>query len=261
MSVRSAAASVAHRRAPTTRRRIGSANSLPITAAVCSTCFSRSARRSMRAASTACTVAGSASVGRPVARAGRRRVAHEDSPSRRAPARPPRRRTDCRRCARGSTAREPGQRRVGAEQIARAAPSIGLGAERQQRELLVVRASASTRRGTRAGSSAASSVRVPAAASTSASTNRSLAASIQWRSSSRITAGSRRLRACDDAPHDRRRAARWRASGSMRGRGPLGIGDAEEVEEERQALAQRLVEQQQPPGDLLARRLRRCPAR
>src|SRR5262245_31637781 len=33
---------------------------------------------------------------------------------------------------------------------------------------------------------------------------------------------------------------------------PLRVGHAEEVEHERQALGERLVEQQHPPGDLLA---------
>jgi hypothetical protein len=42
----------------------------------------------------------------------------------------------------------------------------------------------------------------------------------------------------------------------MRGQRPLGIGNAQEVEHERQALAQPLVEEEEPPGDLLAGRLR-----
>ena len=41
-----------------TRPSSASLNVLPITDAVCSTCFSRSGNRSMRAASTACTLAG-----------------------------------------------------------------------------------------------------------------------------------------------------------------------------------------------------------
>src|SRR5262245_10424335 len=60
-SARSAAASSNSGRA-STRRRTGSSNSLPITAAVCSTCFSRAGSRSMRAASTTWTDAGRASV-------------------------------------------------------------------------------------------------------------------------------------------------------------------------------------------------------
>ena len=48
---------------------------------------------------------------------------------------------------------------------------------------------------------------------------------------------------------------RWRASGSMRGAGLLGVGHGEEVEDQRQVVAEALVEEEQLAGDPLARRL------
>ena len=95
-----------------TAARIGSLNSFPITAAAWRSCFSRSARRSMRAASTACTVAGtSRGVDRSHQPIGAPR-ARERSRLRPATARSPRRRRDCPPCARRSAPPAPRARRV-----------------------------------------------------------------------------------------------------------------------------------------------------
>ena len=123
--------------APPRAARIGSEKLLPITAAVWSTCFSRSGSRSMRAASTACTVAGTSSsstgVDQPVAPAAPlqapgldQRLHHlldEEGIAR--------------RCARGSRRRA--RRRSGSSPSRSSSSSrIASGPERQQRQLLVV---------------------------------------------------------------------------------------------------------------------------
>ena len=108
------------------------------------------------------------------------------------------------------------------------------GPERKQRQLLVVdfdhpAAWYSGRKFTR------SSVRLPGTASAKCSRKASLAASIQWRSSTSSTAGSRRLRARSERRIASKRR-RSRSSGSRLRRRALGVGHAEEVEDQGQRL-------------------------
>ena len=125
-------------------------NSLPITAAACSTAFSRWASRSIRAASTACTLAGTAAsatgADEPVGAAlaleapGLDQRLHEL--------------LDEERVALGPLAdqlRQPVQRGIGAEQLGEQLLDR-LGAERSERDLAVVGPRHPAARGTRAGS-------------------------------------------------------------------------------------------------------------
>ena len=191
--------------------------------------------RSMRAASDGLDASPGPRRRRPARRAGRRRARPPGARPRRATARPPRRRTGCRRCARAIELGEAVQRRVAAEQVA------------QQRARSPPR---------RSGASAICAVvrlrhpggavlgaevddqqvRGPGSASTGWSRKTSLAGSSQCRSSTRVTPGSRRLSARERAAGQREELPLPRL-GVHRGGGSLGVGHAEEVEEQRQVLA------------------------
>ena len=69
-----------------------------------------------------------------------------------------------------------------------------------------------------------------------------------------MTPGSRALCGADQALDHAEELALARLGVHAR-RGALGIGHAEEVEDQRQVLGEALVEEQQPAGDPLARRL------
>ena len=78
-----------------------------------------------------------------------------------------------------------------------------------------------------------------------------LASSIQCRSSITTTTVSRRSAALTSTADDLAQDTMPRL-GAHRGHGAVGVGDAEEVEEQRQVLGELGIEEQRPPGDLLA---------
>ena len=156
-------------------------------------------------------------------------------------------------CARGSARRA--RRARGPRRRGRAAArAVSAAVERLQRDRLVGSASRPGRRvlGPVVDERRASCV--PSIASTRPSSIAWLPSSIQCRSSITRTSVLRRAGLLTRRQRKSAERALARLGAHLRHR-PLGVGDAEEVEDQRQVLGEGRVEQQRAAGDLLPREL------